>query len=416
MTPSITFKSHEEVKNYQGSNKNLDFIDHELSVNLDSSDAFEGPEKLLELWFYPTSDIPESSRWPKGGLRSIPLNEVEKLLDVVNCQILSKISTKEMDAYLLSESSLFVYANKMILKTCGTTTTLSCFDKLIELVNRYLDDSFSLASFKSIYRVFYSRRTFMFPHKQLPVYRNWNSELELLHRYFPAERHRSYIFGDDTKNNWHLYINGDNNDRTIDEDITIELLMTDLDESRCAEIQISNHEDVRGELEKDADLGHVLGERMMRQFGLDKIFGHEDGLVASYKHDAFAFTPCGYSSNSILNLNNYYTFHITPEKGSSYASFETNYSPSCRESYLDLIAKILDAIKPGSFTLVVCYNKHKSGKATADNIESFHLSEQVLNRRFECIHNANIDVGYNYNVACSVYNANNTDRTASPQQ
>jgi S-adenosylmethionine decarboxylase len=40
--------------------------------------------------------------------------------------------------------------------------------------------------------------------------------------------------------------------------------------------------------------------------------------------DAFAFDPCGYSCNGLLG-NHYFTIHATPQSGSSYASFETNY-------------------------------------------------------------------------------------------
>ena len=55
--------------------------------------------------------------------------------------------------------------------------------------------------------------------------------------------------------------------------------------------------------------------------------------------DAYSFTPCGYSSNALLKWSKqplednydrppagegYYTIHVTPENGWSYASFECN--------------------------------------------------------------------------------------------
>lgn len=144
------------------------FVDHELSKNLDSTFAFEGPEKLLEIWFWKSeTDIPSSTNGE--GLRSIPLESWVKILDLVNCKILSMKSCKFMDAYLLSESSLFIFPHKLILKTCGTTTTLACLKELFQTVAKFLDMTIDS---KEIYKIFYSRRSFMFPDKQVHVHKD----------------------------------------------------------------------------------------------------------------------------------------------------------------------------------------------------------------------------------------------------
>lgn len=78
---------------------------------------FEGPEKLLEVWFAPSlsalPDVPESSARgalrsrPSGvqrtwrGLRRVPKEVWEEMLDIVKCKVLSVVEGEELDAYLL---------------------------------------------------------------------------------------------------------------------------------------------------------------------------------------------------------------------------------------------------------------------------------------------------------------------------
>ena len=58
------------------------------------------------------------------GLRDVTREEWTELCVAAACEILDVRSNEFFDAYLLSESSLFVYPVKLILKTCGTTTLL----------------------------------------------------------------------------------------------------------------------------------------------------------------------------------------------------------------------------------------------------------------------------------------------------
>jgi hypothetical protein len=66
---------------------------------------FEGPEKLLEIWFEP--DDPESSQGADAdltdrvGLRTVDRAIWEDMLDIVKCKVLSVVYGKGMDAYLL---------------------------------------------------------------------------------------------------------------------------------------------------------------------------------------------------------------------------------------------------------------------------------------------------------------------------
>ncbi|KAG0483429.1 hypothetical protein HPP92_011513 [Vanilla planifolia] len=77
--------------------------------------GFEGFEKRLELHF-------SCSEGPLGlGLRLLSTESLDRILSTVHCSIVSAVSNARFDAYVLSESSLFVYPEKVIIKTCGTT-------------------------------------------------------------------------------------------------------------------------------------------------------------------------------------------------------------------------------------------------------------------------------------------------------
>ncbi|CAD1811882.1 Adenosylmethionine decarboxylase family protein [Candida parapsilosis] len=382
------------------------FVDHELSKNLDSTFAFEGPEKLLEIWFWKSeTDVPSEAS--TEGLRAIPMESWVKILDLVNCKILSMKSGKFMDAYLLSESSLFVFPHKVILKTCGTTTTLACLKQLFETVKNYLDTSIDS---KNVYKIFYSRRSFMFPDKQVHVHRDWKSEVSLLNEFFSLGK--SYIVGNfASDDHWYLYVGGMEEEgeeehqqkgvvtrhqhKVVDQ--TFEILMTELDPQCAGKFIYSRKPGDEAENEND-DLGHNLGFDTMVETELDSIFdpvnvnthlpspslsdlseddddrdqhecvttsGDYDGVSQpttkatnfEFIHDAFAFTPCGYSSNSICsNVKGgyYYTLHITPESGWSYASFETNF-PFNESSYpiTHVLCKILKIFMPRKFSMTL---------------------------------------------------------------
>lgn len=75
-------------------------VHYEASGN---SAPFEGPEKLLEIWFGPSADIVPKSNHPNGklGLRSVSRVVWEDMLDIVRCKVLNAIEGVEVDAYLL---------------------------------------------------------------------------------------------------------------------------------------------------------------------------------------------------------------------------------------------------------------------------------------------------------------------------
>lgn len=358
---------------------NHSYVDHQLSATLDSTEAFEGPEKLLEIWFFNhPENIPTDDKGEKKTLRDIPVEKWVSILNLVKCEILSIKSTDIMDAFLLSESSLFVYDHRLTLKTCGTTTTLFCLPFLFEILTKDLGWDFKVEDKFEPYKVFYSRRAFMFPSKQRSIHKNWADEVEYLNKFFCNGK--SYVVGRyDERKHWNLYVtdtkrnSGTETTTThhkVNDDETIEILMTGLDH-QCADQFVSNRiitneqstgiTDKKPEDEAD-DEGHLLGYNMTKKTGLDKIYLNDDKVP--FHHDAFAFSPCGYSSNMILNNQYYYTLHITPEKGWSYASFESNVPVSSisnnKQDNVDVLNKVLAVFKPQEFCLTFFSTSEKN--------------------------------------------------------
>lgn len=399
------------------------YVDHDLSANLDSTYAFEGPEKLLEVWFWPSaSAIPASVS--NEGLRAIPLQKWVSILDLVSCKILSMKSSPDVDAYLLSELSLFVFPHKFILKTCGTTTTLAALNEIFDIAHDHcgVDGKPANICSEDVFKVFYSRRSFMFPDRQKHVHTSWKHETQLLNKHFVSGK--LYVVGDFTlDDHWYLYMGGagcqdPHSARSCFSDQTFEILMTQLDPSKAAQFVTSRKPGPESLVESDSedhDLGHDNGLATMRTSGLDSVFRPsrrfaqmpspllsdnmellDDETKESvnskfspidFIHDAFSFSPCGFSSNSISSRAGgyYYTLHVTPESGWSYASFETNYPFSTASSVgiVDVLVRVLNIFKPGSFSMTLINESHPDlkpvlGVSHHDSFAELASSDVVL--------------------------------------
>ena len=109
--------------------------------------CFEGPEKTMEVVF-------KTGVGAEEGLRALTREQLDYLCTQAKCTILSKISSNYIDAYVLSESSLFIYKHKYIMKTCGTTTLLRCLSSLLQ---------FADALGMKLTWVGYSRKNLLYP-------------------------------------------------------------------------------------------------------------------------------------------------------------------------------------------------------------------------------------------------------------
>ena len=80
--------------------------DHTDAHAADTAQApFEGPEKLLEIWFAESPDhVPDAADPKEGGrtgLRVVDRAVWEEMLDIVKCKVLSVVESAELDAFLL---------------------------------------------------------------------------------------------------------------------------------------------------------------------------------------------------------------------------------------------------------------------------------------------------------------------------
>mmetsp|Transcript_8100 Transcript_8100/g.6751 ORF Transcript_8100/g.6751 Transcript_8100/m.6751 type:complete len:107 (-) Transcript_8100:242-562(-) len=96
----------------------------------------------------------------------------DKILSLCECTIVSHKSLNRFDAYVLSESSLFVYPEKIIIKTCGTTL-------LLQGLRTLLDHAVNDIGLELEW-LFYSRKSFLFPEFQKGVHCSLEDEVSLL--------------------------------------------------------------------------------------------------------------------------------------------------------------------------------------------------------------------------------------------
>jgi S-adenosylmethionine decarboxylase len=165
---------------------------------------------LLEVWFASAPDaLPVGTK--REGLKAVAQETWKDMLDLVNCKVLSVIESEHVDAYLLSESSMFVFAHKLILKTCGTTTLLLGLRRMLRIAAVHAGfpshNSDSLDEIKTAatpYRVFYSRKNFLFPDKQQGPHRSWKQEVKYLDDMFTCGS--AYMVGKMNGDHWYLYL------------------------------------------------------------------------------------------------------------------------------------------------------------------------------------------------------------------
>jgi S-adenosylmethionine decarboxylase len=202
-------------------------------------------------------------------LKCVDAETWKEMLDVVNCKVLSIVDSDHVDAYLLSESSMFVFSHKLILKTCGTTTLLWGLPHILDIAaakagfprikGSNVKEQFAETA-ATPYRIFYSRKNFLFPDRQKGPHRSWNDEVKYLDKMFLGGS--AYMVGKMNGDHWYLYLTAPNIDLTPPktpedkptetkhiafppkdgetDDETLEVLMTDLDPENAKQFYLDH--------------------------------------------------------------------------------------------------------------------------------------------------------------------------------
>ncbi|PXF33177.1 adenosylmethionine decarboxylase [Pokkaliibacter plantistimulans] len=259
---------------------------------------FEGSEKKVEVVV-------------KAGGRSLrdlgkPFWEV--IVAESQATILSTLSNEVCDAYLLSESSLFVWEDRFLMLTCGTTTLVNAITKFLESYGR-----------DNVTMVVFQRKNEYQSHLQKTCVED---DIEALEQFISGTAYRLGHL--DAHHNYVYHLN--NHFEPDADDFTAELLM----------YHISGP--VADYLRSEGQTAEGIRSRLQLS-----------ELLPGFTIDDFVFEPYGYSLNAIKD-GYYATFHITPQERSSYVSFETNLD--VEHEHAELFDRILAIFQPKSYDVI----------------------------------------------------------------
>ncbi len=300
-----------------------------MDLGMSSPSFFEGPEKKLELVVTPAH----------GSLRGLGESVWREIVRAAGAQILTTLRNEACDAYLLSESSLFVYDDWFVMITCGQTTLIDAFEEFLRHVPA-----------EAIAFMVYERKNEHYPEHQPTTFYDDARRLQSL------VRGRAIRFGDEHGH----YVQMFHTTRPFvpeSSDPTLEVLMHAID-SDVAQRFIGGPEECGA---------------MASALGVDSLF---PGFTTS-EH---VFEPAGYSLNA-LSGSEYYTIHVTPESMGSYVSFETNHD--FRGKLTELVGSIVELFQPRAFDVLaflpgetanLSAKGYLLGDHVVDSLGGYHVS------------------------------------------
>lgn len=202
-----------------------------------------------------------------------------------------------------------MYSNKILIKTCGTTTLLHCVSGIQVLAKEFNAE---------IDMILFSRKNLNFPTRQLYPHNNFDDEVytifsfvlslcalalicshnvqvHFLNKLFAGE---GFVLGPVNKDNWHVYIADFRNPKAIESSTSqvFEVMMHDLDP------------EVSSPVFQSCFMCAYTSVQKMKQFYKTEGVTARDTTISSGISkllpgsiiDDYQFEPCGYSMNGLL--------------------------------------------------------------------------------------------------------------------
>ncbi|MFN3201125.1 MAG: adenosylmethionine decarboxylase [Bradymonadia bacterium] len=280
---------------------------------------FEGPEKKVEL--VSTGEV---------VLRDLGEDWWRAVALAAGAQILSVIRSDACDAYLLSESSLFVYDHRVIMLTCGQTTLA----RAVEMMVDRLGDA-------QVAMLIYERKNEHFPELQ---HTGFLDDARDIHRLLPGVAMR---FGDPDSHRLMLF-HAARPYTPADDDVTLEVLMHGISDEAARRFHARPGERVDG---------------VAARTGIAE-------LLPGFTLDEHLFEPAGYSMNALRGAD-YATIHVTPEAIGSYVSFETNVDYGASPEAM--VKRVVEIFEPAAFDVITFSTR----AAPALSLQDFTLVNHV---------------------------------------
>lgn len=227
-----------------------------------------------------------------------------ELISCSGAKVLSKIQNEQCKAFVLSESSLFVWHNRFVILTCGLTHLVNSVEFFIQKMGDNCIDYLT-----------YKRKNEYYSQVQPSCF---DDDIKTLRLYIKGT---SLHFGVLDSHYTALFYKKESNFR-MDLNKIYEFSAYQISKSASEQLTCDN----------------LTHNEIQKIFQVDK-------LLKGFEIDDHVFKPYGYSINAI-KLDKYITIHVTPQLESSYVSVESNINLNY------LIPTMLKVLSPESFVLL----------------------------------------------------------------